>query len=181
MYDTKAPITSVLFINQLREKVGVVYGNPETAPGGKAKDFYYSLLIRLNTTEGRQLKIERTVGSIKQKIKVGQTIEIKVLKNKCGGPQFESGEFNFYTMNVGFYDAGSPANAHTLFEFGSFYECIEHSAKTGYEFMSLSAKTPDAFMELLYNDDKTSEALRLEILKAMKTKIINVGFSDIIS
>jgi len=68
--------TSVIFINQLREKIGIMFGNPETTPGGRALKFYSS--VRLDV---------RRVDSIKQGTDVvGNRVRVKVVKNKVAPP-----------------------------------------------------------------------------------------------
>ena len=68
--------TIVIFINQLREKVGVMFGNPETTPGGKALKYYSS--VRLDIRRGEQIKIGSDV--------IGNRTNIKVVKNKVAPP-----------------------------------------------------------------------------------------------
>ena len=68
--------TTCIFINQLREKVGVMFGNPETTPGGRALKFYST--IRLDVRRGEQLKASDTV--------IGNKTVIKVVKNKVAPP-----------------------------------------------------------------------------------------------
>jgi len=68
--------TIVIFINQLREKVGVMFGNPETTPGGKALKYYSS--VRLDIRRGEQIKNGTDV--------VGNKTSIKVVKNKVAPP-----------------------------------------------------------------------------------------------
>ena len=68
--------TCVIFINQLREKVGVMYGNPEVTPGGKALKFYSS--IRIDVRKGEAIKEGAEV--------VGNKTKIKIVKNKMAPP-----------------------------------------------------------------------------------------------
>ncbi|MBO5475216.1 MAG: recombinase RecA [Bacilli bacterium] len=68
--------TTAIFINQLREKVGVMFGNPETTPGGRALKFYAS--IRLDVRRGEQIKVGDSV--------IGNRTNIKVVKNKVAPP-----------------------------------------------------------------------------------------------
>ena len=68
--------TTAIFINQLREKVGVLFGNPETTPGGRALKFYST--IRLDIRRGEQIKMGDTV--------IGNKTNIKVVKNKVAPP-----------------------------------------------------------------------------------------------
>ncbi len=68
--------TTAIFINQLREKVGILFGNPETTPGGRALKFYAS--VRLDVRKGEALKTGTDV--------VGNSTKIKVVKNKVAPP-----------------------------------------------------------------------------------------------
>jgi recombination protein RecA len=75
--------TICIFINQLREKIGVIYGSPEVPPGGRALKFYASIRIDIRRIE--QIKDGTEV--------VGNRTRAKVVKNKCGAP-FKQAEFD---------------------------------------------------------------------------------------
>jgi recombination protein RecA len=74
---------TVIFINQIREKIGVMFGNPETTTGGRALKFYSS--VRLDIRRTNQIKEGEEV--------IGSRVKVKVVKNKCAAP-FRKAEFD---------------------------------------------------------------------------------------
>ncbi len=101
--------TTAIFINQLREKVGVMFGNPETTPGGRALKFYST--IRLDIRRGEQIKIGDTI--------IGNKTNIKVVKNKVAPP--------FKTTTVDIMYGKGVSKSGEIVDIGSNIDIIEKS------------------------------------------------------
>jgi recombination protein RecA len=120
--------TAVVFINQLREKIGIVFGNPETTPGGRALKFYSSVRIELRRVEG--LKQAGTV--------IGNRVKAKIVKNKVA-PPFRQAEFDiiFSGPAIGISREGDILDLGTEMEIikkqGAFYSYSDHKLGQGRE------------------------------------------------
>ncbi|MBU5254813.1 recombinase RecA [Tissierella praeacuta] len=133
--------STVVFINQLREKVGVMFGSPETTTGGRALKFYAS--IRLDV---------RRIDSIKQGDDIiGNRTRIKVVKNKLA-PPFKQAEFDIM-YGTGISKEGnvldSAVNANIINKSGSWYSYNEHKLGQGREnAKDFLRENPDILLEV---------------------------------
>lgn len=120
--------TALVFINQLREKIGIVFGNPETTPGGRALKFYSSVRIELRRVEG--LKQSGTI--------IGNRVRAKIVKNKVA-PPFRQAEFDiiFSGPVIGISREGDILDLGVDHEIikkqGAFYSYSDHKLGQGRE------------------------------------------------
>lgn len=105
---------TVVFINQLREKVGIAYGNPEVTSGGRALKFYASVRIDIRRTEA--IKVGETI--------IGNSVKIKIVKNKVA-PPFKQCQVDLI-FGEGFSKSGEVLDMATelglIKKMGSWYE-----------------------------------------------------------
>jgi recombination protein RecA len=141
--------TVVIFINQIRMQIGVMFGNPETTPGGKALKFYTS--VRLDIRRIAQIKKGEEV--------MGGRVRVKVVKNKVAAP-FRQTEFDLM-YNEGISQEGE------IIALGEKMEIIKKSGNS-YEYESTKlGRGYDATRQFL----KENESVREEILGKIRAKL----------
>ena len=117
--------TAVIFTNQLRQKIGVMFGNPETTTGGNALKFYAS--VRLDVRRVQSIKVGAEI--------VGNRVRVRVVKNKVSAP-FRTAEFDIM-CNEGLSKAGDILDLASTVEVikkrGSFYSYQEQRLGQGLE------------------------------------------------
>jgi len=143
--------TVIIFINQMREKVGVMYGNPETTSGGRALKHLYD--SRIEVRVGKPIE----EGTGEQKERVGHEIVVKCTKNKKGKA--------FLQSVVDFYSIAKFDNRKSLLFAGIKYGVIKLEGKT-YTYKDIKAVGQEAFKEQL--TDKILQDIEKEIWKLQK-------------
>ena len=146
--------TTVIFTNQIREKIGVMFGNPETTPGGKALKFYSSVRVDI-----------RRIGAIKSTdgVVIGNRTKVTVVKNKLA-PPYTAAEFDIM-YNEGISNVGS------LLDLAMDFEILQKRGSwISYKGTQL-AQGRDAAKEVLRND----ATVYAEIETAVKEKIAEKG------
>ncbi|PKG42466.1 recombinase RecA [Psychroflexus sp. MES1-P1E] len=142
---------TVIFINQLREKIGVMFGNPETTTGGNALKFYAS--VRLDIRRSTQIKNSNSDV-------LGNKTRVKVVKNKVA-PPFKMAEFDIM------YGTGV-SKIGEIIDIGVDYEIIKKAGSWfSYEETKLG-QGRDAVKTLLLDNPELMEELEVKIIKAIK-------------
>lgn len=142
--------TIVIFINQIRQKIGVMWGNPETTPGGLALKFYAS--VRIDIRRIAQIKKGDEV--------VGNRVKAKVIKNKVA-PPFKIAEFDIM------YGEGISYEADVL-NMAAKYGVVQKSGSSySFEGERLGVGQDNA-REKLKEDKKTLEAIKKKTLETIK-------------
>ena len=139
-----------IFINQLREKIGVIFGNPETTTGGNALKFYAS--VRLDIRRQSQLKDGENA--------VGNRVKVKVIKNKVA-PPFRTAEFDII------YGEGI-SKVGEIIDLGVEYNIVKKSGSWfSYDEIKLGQGRDSSKQVLLDNPDMMTE-LETKIKEAIK-------------
>ena len=142
---------TVIFINQLREKIGVMFGNPETTTGGNALKFYAS--VRLDIRRSTQIKNSNSDV-------MGNKTRVKVVKNKVA-PPFKMAEFDIM------YGEGV-SKVGEIIDIGVDYEIVKKSGSWfSYEDTKLG-QGRDAVKTLLRDNPELMEELETKITEAIK-------------
>jgi recombination protein RecA len=142
--------TICLFTNQIREKIGVMFGNPETTPGGKALKFYASIRVDIR----RIGAIKNSDGSVS-----GNRTKIKLVKNKVAAP-FTEAEFDIM-YNEGISNTGS------LLDLALEKGIVEKRGSwLSYKGEQL-AQGRDAAKEVLKNDPKIYADIEAQVLAVL--------------
>ena len=144
---------TVIFINQLREKIGVMFGNPETTTGGNALKFYASVRIDI-----RKASTPIKVGDEA----VGSRVKVKVVKNKVA-PPFRQAEFDIM------YGEGVSKIGEIL-DLGVDYDVIKKSGSWFSYGDTKLGQGRDAVKELLKDNPELTEELSQKITEAIKNK-----------
>ncbi|SMB96272.1 RecA protein [Desulfonispora thiosulfatigenes DSM 11270] len=157
--------TSVIFINQIREKVGVMFGNPEITPGGRALKFYSS--VRLEVRRSETLKQGTDM--------VGNRTKVKVVKNKVA-PPFKQAEFDIM-YGLGISKEGSildaAADIDIINKSGAWYSYNGDRLGQGRENAKEYLKqNPDKCREI---EIKIKEHYNLPISKEKKIEVVENG------
>ncbi len=142
---------TVIFINQLREKIGVMFGNPETTTGGNALKFYSS--VRLDIRRSTQIK--DTDGAV-----LGNKTRVKVVKNKVA-PPFKTAEFDIM------YGEGISKTGEII-DLGVAYEIIKKSGSWFSYGDTKLGQGRDAVKSILLDNPELSEEIEGKIREALK-------------
>ncbi|MBQ3827608.1 MAG: recombinase RecA, partial [Prevotella sp.] len=144
--------TTCIFINQLREKIGVMFGNPETTTGGNALKFYSS--VRLDIRSGTAIKDGDDV--------IGRQVRVKVVKNKVA-PPFRKCEFEIL-FGEGISKIGE------IVDLGVEYGIIKKSGSWFSYGESRLAQGREGVKALLRDNPELAEELEAKIMDAIKEK-----------
>ncbi len=144
--------TCAIFINQIRDKIGVMFGNPETTTGGKALKFYASIRLDIRRISG--------IKNADNTSDIGSRVRVKIVKNKCA-PPFQSAEFDVM-FNEGISHSG------TLIDVGVETGIVDKKG-TWFSFQNHRlGQGREAAKEELKNNSKIAEEIEKQIHAKLK-------------
>lgn len=163
--DDKAP--TVIMINQYREKIGVMYGNPATLPGGKGQEYSASVILELKRGDWIEYIFEKN--GVKVEEVVGQWIRAFGVKNKTAPPK-RTGQVRFFFDDMNQYRKGSYDGIEEIVRYGIYYGFIERRGSYYYV---------DGVEENFQGQAKLLEYLssKEEYISTLKEKILNLVFT----
>lgn len=153
-----------ILINQWRDKVGVMYGDPRTTPGGKGKNYAFFTRVEVKRDDW----IEEGTGQ--EKTRVGQTIKIRTMKNKSAPPS-QTAFMDFYFANGGSVDRGNYDFAKEVVAMGIINKVITRAgAYYRYEFKGENRQWQgaDAMLSSIREELDLKEALERDVLDSIK-------------
>jgi recombination protein RecA len=156
---------AVIFINQIREKIGVMWGNPETTPGGRALKFLSSLRIRITKTGGKDKDIYVTEDQGKKRL-IGRKANFRLVKNRFAKPYLDNIELPIY------YEAYFPDIEELAFSAGRQMKLIR-VYKGKFKWRDLEVEGKNEFMQSLKYNGLTNDLIReLETTAAEKNIVL---------
>jgi len=144
--------TSCVFINQLREKIGIMFGNPETTTGGNALKFYSS--VRLDIRRTNQIKEGDEV--------IGNRTRVKIVKNKLA-PPFKKADFDIL-YGEGISQLGE------IIDLGTDFNIIKKSGSWFSYGETKIGQGRDAVKQILKDNPELYEELKIKVQEALKNQ-----------
>lgn len=144
-----------LIINQWREKIGIVYGDPRTTPGGKAKNFHYFTRVEVARDEW----LER------DKEKVGLAIKARTIKNKTAPPQ-RMGVVDFYFENAAPFSKGDYDSTKEIFSIAVANDLVERRGAY-YEYKGERWQGKEAVLASLREEVELASTMRQEVMDTL--------------
>jgi recombination protein RecA len=147
----------LLIVNQWREKIGVMFGDNRTTPGGRAKNYWFAM--RVETLRDDWIK--------EDDVRVGITIQVHTIKNKTAPPERRAAcdflfDDNERDVTPGNYDTGKD-----LYSAGVYYDIIEKAERGGtHTFGELTWRSRDAVIASIREDDYLQALLRFEVMRS---------------
>ncbi|MBQ7629574.1 MAG: recombinase RecA, partial [Selenomonadaceae bacterium] len=146
--------TVVIFINQIREKVGVMFGNPETTTGGRALKFYSS--VRLEVRKGEAIKQGTEI--------IGNRVKVKVAKNKVA-PPFKTADFDII-YGEGFSRLGS------IIDMGVEFEIVRKAGAYLYYNEQKLGQGKDNARKYLQDNPNIADEIEAKILASVRKNVV---------